>query len=141
MTAVKPWYLSKTLIANIITLILLAVGLVLENAGALHLDPQAVIWIGIGLAVGNAALRLVTSTAIEGTPAANNAATAVVTTGAPAPAQPTVEDVARLLTDLKAQRDRIDGVLSQAAAVAGPPGWSAATAPTSPTIPGTGPAV
>lgn len=70
MTISIPWYQSRTLIGNIIFIVVFALGLIANSAGALQIDPRVVIVLGIAAAVGNMILRLVTSTAITGTPAA-----------------------------------------------------------------------
>lgn len=54
----KPWYESKTLWVNIVSVIVVALGLVAENAGVLSLSAQAVAVIGIIIAVLNAGLRV-----------------------------------------------------------------------------------
>lgn len=129
--APKPWYQSKTLIVSIGSLIALFVTQLLQNAGALHLDAQTVIWITMGLTTFLAALRLVTNTAIEGTPAAAKVETAkadialhamVMNDAAPPPpAQPSIEDIGRLLAQVKKERDDRNALLDKAAAMASAP--------------------
>jgi len=80
MTISKPWYQSRTLISNIILIVVFTLGLIADSAGALQIDPRVVIVLGIAVAVGNMILRLVTSTAIVGTPAAAAALPIVITT-------------------------------------------------------------
>jgi hypothetical protein len=56
----KPWYESRVIWFNVLSLVILAVGLVIDNATLLEVPRQAVVVLGIAVAVGNAALRLIT---------------------------------------------------------------------------------
>lgn len=66
----KKWYLSKTILFNIATLLVIAAGFIADNTGALALPPQTAVWATLVVALGNAALRLGTAAPIAGTPAA-----------------------------------------------------------------------
>lgn len=57
----KPWYASKTVWLNAIGLLVLVLGIVIDNATPLALPPQALAWLGVLLAVANGVLRFVTS--------------------------------------------------------------------------------
>ncbi len=59
----KPWYLSKTLWFNALTLALLAIDLAI-GANAIT-TPKALPWITVFIGVGNAVLRLLTGAPIE----------------------------------------------------------------------------
>ena len=60
----KPWYLSKTIIFNVLVAVLLAVETV---TGLLqpHLPANLYVIIAVGLPVINAALRVITSQAVS----------------------------------------------------------------------------
>lgn len=66
----KPWYTSSTLLVNIALTVVFALGLVGQLAGVFNIDPRWVAVAGAVAAIINFALRLNTSTAISGTPAA-----------------------------------------------------------------------
>lgn len=57
----KPWYQSRTILLNILGLVVLVVGVILENASLIDLPSQAVGYLGMVLAIANAVLRLVTT--------------------------------------------------------------------------------
>lgn len=64
----KPWYTSKTFVGNLIALVIAVATMIADPS--LAFDPQTVRLAFIVMGVGNMALRLVTSQAIEGTKAA-----------------------------------------------------------------------
>lgn len=57
---VKPWYLSKTVWFNVVSFVILTVGIILDNATALDLPPLALAWLGVLVTIGNAFLRFQT---------------------------------------------------------------------------------
>lgn len=63
----KPWYTSRTLWFNAVTLIVAIAGVLLDPA--LALDPRVVAGATGVMTVGNMALRMLTNVPIEGTPA------------------------------------------------------------------------
>jgi hypothetical protein len=66
----KDWWTSRSLWFNIVSLLVFAAGWLADSTGLLHLDPQVAVIAGGVVAVGNFALRLLTSAPIAGTPAA-----------------------------------------------------------------------
>lgn len=70
MTEAKPWYQSRTLIFNALTLLVVAAGFVVDNVGLLDLPTQAGVWATLVVAMANAYLRLITAQPVAGTPAA-----------------------------------------------------------------------
>lgn len=70
MTEAKPWYQSRTLLFNALTLLVVAAGFIVDNAGLLDLPSQAGVWATLIVALSNAYLRLITNAGIVGTPAA-----------------------------------------------------------------------
>lgn len=56
----KVWWQSKTLLANAALFAAFVIGLVIENATALNVPEQWIIWLGIAAAAVNFGLRLVT---------------------------------------------------------------------------------
>jgi len=61
----KPWYTSRTLWVNTLTVIGAMIGLVASNATELSLDPQGVLILtGIALPLVNMLLRAITSQAL-----------------------------------------------------------------------------
>lgn len=69
----KPWYLSKTLWFNAISLIVLILDTVQLN-GATVLPSAWLPYIGLAVVVGNAVLRWLTGTPLAGSPPAKAAA-------------------------------------------------------------------
>jgi protein-S-isoprenylcysteine O-methyltransferase Ste14 len=67
----KPWYESRSILVNAALLVVFAIGLVVQAAGIYHLSPEVVAGLGIVAAVINFALRLITNSAVAGTPAAS----------------------------------------------------------------------
>lgn len=57
---VKPWYLSRTVWFNIISFVILAVGIIIDNATSLELPPMLLAWLGVLVTIGNAYLRFQT---------------------------------------------------------------------------------
>lgn len=57
---VKPWYLSKTVWFNLISFVILVVGILIDNATQLELPPLALAWLGVLVTIGNAYLRFQT---------------------------------------------------------------------------------
>jgi hypothetical protein len=76
----KPWWTSKTLWFNAITLVVMVLAVVIENAGLIELPSQAVGLLTMGLAIGNAVLRFISNVPLAGG--------ADQTTELPAPAEP-----------------------------------------------------
>jgi hypothetical protein len=70
MPTVKPWYRSRTLYVNGALLAVFLMTAVGDASGTFHLGPEVITGLGIGAAGINFALRLDTSTAVAGTPAA-----------------------------------------------------------------------
>jgi hypothetical protein len=64
----KKWWTSRTLWVNIGSLVLVAVGLVLDAANVFNFTTQQVTVLTIVVAVINAGLRLITAQPIAGTP-------------------------------------------------------------------------
>ena len=54
----KPFYASKVLWTNVLTLAVVAIGGVLDVAGVLELSARDVALVTVALAVANAALRI-----------------------------------------------------------------------------------
>ncbi len=54
----KPWWASRTLYVNVLSILVVAIGGVLDMAGVLELTAQQVAIVTIALAVTNAALRV-----------------------------------------------------------------------------------
>lgn len=58
----KVWWKSRTLWLNAITIAVLVLGMIIDNAAALGVDDRTKIWIGIAVgtinAIGNAILRI-----------------------------------------------------------------------------------
>ena len=62
----KPWYTSRTLWVNTLTVIGAMIGLVASNATELSLDPQGVLILtGIALPLVNMLLRAITSQPLQ----------------------------------------------------------------------------
>lgn len=57
----KAWYRSRTLWVNVLVFAAAALGLVLEQAGALKIPDGVLPWVALVLSLVNLALRLVTS--------------------------------------------------------------------------------
>lgn len=70
MSESKNWWTSRTLWVNAASLVVVALGGVLDVAGVLDLTARDAAITTIALAVVNAWLRLVTAQPIAGTPAA-----------------------------------------------------------------------
>lgn len=62
----KPWYQSRTILLNLLGLIILIVGVVIDNAKLIDLPPEALGYLGMALAVANAVLRFVTTQPVAG---------------------------------------------------------------------------
>ena len=67
---VKPWYMSRSLWVAGLQMVILAIALVGQSAGVFHLSPQVIAAGGIASGLLLAVLRMVTNSAIAGTPAA-----------------------------------------------------------------------
>lgn len=57
----KPWYASRTLWLNLLGLIVLVVGVIVDNAQLVDLPPEMLGYLGMVLAIANAVLRFVTT--------------------------------------------------------------------------------
>jgi hypothetical protein len=68
----KPWWQSKTLWFNILSIVGVALAAVLQSAGDLHIPASWIAVLTVVVAVVNMVLRLVTSQPISGTPAARS---------------------------------------------------------------------
>lgn len=69
-TVPKPFYTSKTLWVAVLQIVILAIALVGQASGVFNLSPQVIAAGGIVSGVLLAILRMVTNSAIAGTPAA-----------------------------------------------------------------------
>lgn len=63
----KPWYTSRTLWFNVVSLIVAVAGVLLDPK--LALDPGIVTGATLAITIGNMVLRVLTSQPIGGTPA------------------------------------------------------------------------
>lgn len=114
----KKWYQSKTVVVDVITTVIFAAGLIAESVGSLQLDPRVAIGAGIVVAVANFVLRLVTNTAIDGTPAASDAPLAPPM---PENVPKAAADFAKQIEQMKQQRDSLNALLASVAAQASTP--------------------
>lgn len=57
----KPWWQSRTLALNFLGLLVLVVGVVIDNAALVDLPPEALGYLGMALAIANAILRFATT--------------------------------------------------------------------------------
>lgn len=62
----KVWWQSRTLAVNVIGFAIIAIGIVLDSAGKLGISDQALAWLGLLLAILNAALRFSTNQPLSG---------------------------------------------------------------------------
>jgi hypothetical protein len=62
----KAWYESKTVWFNIVSFVVVILGLILESTGQLGISSKGVAWLGLAVAVGNAWLRFSTSQPVSG---------------------------------------------------------------------------
>lgn len=61
MVDAKPWWESRTILANLITLgsiVVMVLGLIADNAAGLGIDDRTKLWIGIAVGGINAAINL-----------------------------------------------------------------------------------
>ncbi len=60
----KPWWRSRTIVANVLTVVAFALGLILEQANVLSIQGAIAVWLGILLGLVNFILRMHTTAPI-----------------------------------------------------------------------------
>lgn len=61
----KAFYESKTLIFNVLSILVLIVGVLLDSSKALAIPDQAAAWLAAVVAIGNGLLRFITTSPIS----------------------------------------------------------------------------